>query len=553
MPHHQATHSEALQRSDIDELIAKRSNRSLYLSARSAMQAGNFPLAVRFLSTLAARTSDIQPKIELAELWQELNQPLKALQLTKPLIEQSDQLDLNQKDLQNLRFIYAKAAASNDQFADAQQTLRQILLEEPAWEEARRLQIELYMRKQEWNLALQAIDIGLKALPSPIFYQYQAMVYERLKQPNKAVQSLKTMQQLMPGNALPVLLLSRFYRSRNNLADAEQVLRQFLKDSPDELTVYNALGQILVQTSRMQEALTIYQTLLDKTGGAPEVHSALGLIYFQEQQFVKAKNHFRQALDQQDNDEYRYYLAASMESLQQHQDAKQLYLEIKPDSSHWADASFRLAAMDFTAKDYTACIRHLEILLKKQPNHSGAWVMLSSAYLVQKKFRKMLDETKAASTDQHISTRLLVNRAMAYEQLKEYTQLENTLRQVLEREPQNAEALNFLGYSFAERAYKLDEAEQLIQRALSIKPNDPYYLDSLAWVYHQSGQHDKAEAMQRKALEKDADDPTILEHFGDILWAGHKFDQAREQWKKAIEMKHEHPESLRNKISQPES
>jgi len=397
-------------------------------------------------------------------------------------------------------------------------------------------------------LALKAIDAGLKSLPSPDFYRHQAMIYQHLGQLKKTITSLQHMQQLMPNDPLPVLLQSQLYLSQQNMADAEQILRDYLTEYPDALTVYNALGQILVQSNRLPEAIEIYQLLLVKSGSQAEVHSALGLIYFQTRQFSEAEQQFRQALAQKDNDEYRYYLGASLESLQKLQQAKKEYLAIATTSIHWIDANLRLSSIAFLNKDFSQASAYLKNILTKQPNHADAWVMLSSIYLTQEKYRELIDETKAITELKHIPSRLTINRAMAFEKLKNYEQLDNTLKKLIEAEPNNSEALNFLGYSFAERGVYLDEAKTYIERALTIKPNDGYYLDSLAWVYYRSGQFKLAEETQRQALQYLSDDPVMTEHLGDMLWEQQRYDEAREVWQQAIKLGHESKSSLRKKI-----
>ena len=81
--------------------------------------------------------------------------------------------------------------------------------------------------------------------------------------------------------------------------------------------------------------------------------------------------------------------------------------------------------------------------------------------------------------------------------------------------PQNAAALNYLGYTYAELGERLDEAEKLIRRALAIEPDDGYFIDSLGWVYYQRGDYQKAVDQLERAIERAGDDPTVTEHLGD--------------------------------------
>jgi len=89
------------------------------------------------------------------------------------------------------------------------------------------------------------------------------------------------------------------------------------------------------------------------------------------------------------------------------------------------------------------------------------------------------------------------------------------MRRAIQLNPQNAAALNYLGYTYAEMGIELDEAERLIRQALALSPNDGFYIDSLGWVFYQRGEYDKAIQQLERALEIAGDDPTICEHLAD--------------------------------------
>jgi len=89
------------------------------------------------------------------------------------------------------------------------------------------------------------------------------------------------------------------------------------------------------------------------------------------------------------------------------------------------------------------------------------------------------------------------------------------LRHVIEMNPENALALNFLGYTYAERGERLDEAEALIKKALALRPNDGAFIDSLGWVYYQKGEYDKAVTELERADRLQGEDAEIREHLAD--------------------------------------
>ena len=130
---------------------------------------------------------------------------------------------------------------------------------------------------------------------------------------------------------------------------------------------------------------------------------------------------------------------------------------------------------------------------------------------------------------------LLYDHAMAAEKLNLLDVVEKDLRQLIQLKPDNAHAYNALGYSFAERGIRLEEALQLTEKALSLAPNDPLIMDSLGWAHFRLGAHGKAVEWLKKAHEL-RQDPEIAAHLGEALWVQGLHDEARKVWQSALKL-----------------
>ena len=126
-------------------------------------------------------------------------------------------------------------------------------------------------------------------------------------------------------------------------------------------------------------------------------------------------------------------------------------------------------------------------------------------------------------------TRLLYGRALLNEELDQTANAEKDLRRVVELKPNDADALNALGYTLADRTEHKDEALGLIQKALSLKPDDPAIIDSLGWVQYRLGNLVDAVKSLRRAFERQPD-AEIAAHFGEVLWISGNKDEARKVW-----------------------
>jgi tetratricopeptide (TPR) repeat protein len=125
---------------------------------------------------------------------------------------------------------------------------------------------------------------------------------------------------------------------------------------------------------------------------------------------------------------------------------------------------------------------------------------------------------------------LIYARALAYERLDRLPDAEADLRKLIELDPDNADAMNALGYTLADRTDRYDEALKLIQRALELRPDTPAIIDSLGWVLHRLGRTEEALPHLRRAFEMQRD-AEVAAHLGEALWAHGDKDEARSIWR----------------------
>ena len=146
--------------------------------------------------------------------------------------------------------------------------------------------------------------------------------------------------------------------------------------------------------------------------------------------------------------------------------------------------------------------------------------------------------------DLEIKSDLLYRRGASKERMKNYEQADKDMLLSLKFDPDDAYVLNYLAYSWLERDYKINEAIEMLEKAYSLKNNDPYIIDSIGWAYYLIDEYENAEAHIRRAVEMMPDDAVVNDHYGDILWKlGHKI-QARYFWKSVLKMENADEELL---------
>jgi len=124
---------------------------------------------------------------------------------------------------------------------------------------------------------------------------------------------------------------------------------------------------------------------------------------------------------------------------------------------------------------------------------------------------------------------------MTAESLHRLSVLEDDLRQILTLNPNNDVVLNALGYTLTDRTDRHQEALELIEKAISIKPDDPFYLDSLGWVYYRLGNLDAAVRYLKQAVEIQAD-VEFIAHLGEVLWQQGRQKEAKQVWQQGLQL-----------------
>jgi tetratricopeptide (TPR) repeat protein len=175
-----------------------------------------------------------------------------------------------------------------------------------------------------------------------------------------------------------------------------------------------------------------------------------------------------------------------------------------------------------------------EELLDFEQEKPEIYLYLALVYLRKKEYNAAEEVFTDALSRFPENDDLNFNLAILYEKTGRFDDMVQYLKKVIEINPEHADALNYLGYSYVDKGIHLDEAYILIKKALELKPNNGYIIDSLGWLYFKLGNYDEALEKLLKAAELTKDDPVILEHIGDVYYSMGVAEKAREYWEKAL-------------------
>jgi len=520
----------------------------LFIAAQDAIATGDTVKAVRFLRVLVEKDPiSIQPRMQLIELLLHHGAGSEALKNTEYLL--SMELPKIQKD--SLKQLQIRTLILVRRNQEAIQHATSFLHQDPKHIGIRTALVRLYIENSQFTKAMSTIQKGLNIEDNPKLRLLQVRIFIAQKKYSAAERSLLSLQKSQPKNPIIAILSSELAETMNQPVKAEKTLRKFLKQEPRDLSINHTLAKLLIRLKRPQEAIHLYQALQQEFGQDPSISSALGLIYYQNENYPNAEKNFQSALRQHESSRTRFYLAMTMEAQRKTNSAIKLYRQFKLSEVFYAKAQLRLASIFFEQNKLNESADILLNLVHNKPTFIEPYYLLFNIRSQQESYQQYIQESlPAIEKVAQPNIDILFNRAISFEKLKKHDAMEESLKAILKQNPQHTESLNFLGYSLAERDIRLHEAETLVQQALTLKPNDGYYLDSMAWIYYQQQQYPKALETQQKALTYVSDDPIMLEHLGDIFFKLQQRDQAHEAWNKALSLRHPTPQTIERKLQQ---
>jgi tetratricopeptide (TPR) repeat protein len=204
--------------------------------------------------------------------------------------------------------------------------------------------------------------------------------------------------------------------------------------------------------------------------------------------------------------------------------------------------------LDLDTLERTAEARQLlETLVEKNPADLEAITALGNVLRARKLFKEAAEVYSkgiarlAEPARPHWS--MFYFRGICYERSKDWPRAEKDFEKALELYPDQPQTLNYLGYSWVDQGLYLDKALGMIRRAVELRPNDGYIVDSLGWAYYRLGRYEEATKELERAIELRPEDPVINDHLGDAYWKVGRQLESNFQWRHARDMKPE-PEDL---------
>ena len=340
------------------------------------------------------------------------------------------------------------------------------------------------------------------------------------------------------------LALGAFYEEKEDPRSAVKIYKKFLEadGNSTSLPVLSRLVTVLFSMEENKSVIPYAETLSSIDNTDLNLKVRLGLLYSDAGRYEEATNLFKEVLTVvPESDKVIYYLGALNQQTNHYPDAIEYFKRIPTTSALFGDAGVQVGQMlgAFAREEYVqgkvngeAQDKFMSFTGERIKNHEDTIVefkMLQASFFEDtfqfKNAIQAMNEVKSAKTFTESHSYYL---ASIMEKDGQYVEARKLVQAIVDKDPNNAHALNFLGYSYLEKKERLDVAFSYISKAVKLRPEDGYIRDSLAWYYFQTGKFQEALAEAKKAFELVKSDVIITKHLGMIYQRLNYFDKAKE-------------------------
>ena len=516
----------------------------LFSEAHLSLKKGNLDRALEFMQqALAKDPESVYLKRELAGFWLMKKDTAAAIQLLDDVLvshpDDVDTLILAGRIHQNIN----QPEAAVDAFT-------RVIALDPSQQNIYLQLGSMYMDQEQWVQAEQVYEQLVKNFPRSYAGYFFLGRINAIKGDGKTAKAYfeKTL-------ALePELVESRFelgalYETDKRYDKAASIYNDVLKQNPGNAQASMALGHAYYHQGLKKKAQKIFISLGRRSQEDQEIVRTLVRNYLDARDFEAATIIIQGMIKGAPaNSDLNYLAGVALDGMGKKNAAIDQLKQVTPVSRFFQNAAVHAALLYQEMEQLQAAIDFLLETIEKDPKNPEFRLYLGSFYEQVAAYEKAEMALKEGLDLDPENPRLYFRLGVVYDKWGKREDSIVAMKQVIRLEPDNANALNYLGYTYTDMGINLDEAEQLIRKALEHKPGDGYITDSLAWVYYKRGQYDKALPLLEQASSLVPDDPIIMEHLGDVYNKLGMTEKARQSYRQSIENGHTDKAAVEQKI-----
>lgn len=452
------------------------------------------------------------------------------------------------------RMLLARIFIGLGRYSDAEKQYRNIHEQNPTDVSALLLLSELYLNQTKLDDAEQVLLEILQVNPES--YAARVLLGRIYLNTNRYDEAEVQYDEALKINWSVDLLLEKgeVYRLQEEFDKVIALYSEILAIDRGNERAALALVTQLLEIDREEEALIQLNKLKDKTDLGENVELSVARLFARLEKYEQAIDILRGSLKKVKAADTRYLLAVVLTQAEKYEEALVELKFIEAGDENFENALIlQVRILRFLQRQEEAVALLEKAVTDEATRSPDMYVLLAALYHVQDKTemgQRTFDRAMLAFPE---NNELLYEYGLYLDTAGRQDEAMSVMQEVIKRQPTHGEALNYVGYSWADKSIHLDRALEFIQQAVELKPENGYIRDSLGWVYYRLGRIEEAREALEKAVELSEDDPAILDHLGDVYLAlGLKAD-AMEAYRKGFSMFGEEEDSklknaLREKI-----
>jgi tetratricopeptide (TPR) repeat protein len=359
--------------------------------------------------------------------------------------------------------------------------------------------------------------------------------------PQQALAELEPLLEKSPNFQPALVLKGDLLYETNQQREALNHLQRNTRRFPDNRQMGTLYGRMLIGEGELQAAQDEFKRLVNQFPDVPGLRLSHALVALENGEIELARDELTRLIEQgHHTDEAHYYLGRIADQNNRPEKAIGFYDNVAS-GNYYFPALARASELKAEQGNLDAALAHIQTLREGNPEQAENLWLLEVNLLVDKgSDARALAAANAALEAYPENVSLRYARAMLLDSMGRYQAAEADLRMIIEADPDNAVALNALGYILTTRSDRYTEARSMIEQALELDPENPAILDSMGWVLFKQGNTDQALDYLTRAWEA-FPDPEVAAHLGEVLWTTGDRSQARMIWERALKEAPEHP------------
>jgi predicted Zn-dependent protease len=508
--------------------------------------------ALKYLQTaFKLNPDDLSSGIAVAQMLTSTGRTQEAERVLASMVERAP-------DQRALNYSYAQILTKLGRGNESRPYLERAVVIDPTYGPAIMQLLDIYQQENEWAKAAHLLEPLVAEDPLNLEMQrQQAYFFLRAGDARSARDRFQALVKADPKDNRSLFYLAEALNDLEEYAEAEKLFRQLLVQTPDDTDLLASFGLSLVGQKKWNEAATVFNTLLGKSdvpdhlaalartqlahidlrkeNYAAAVETAKSIFVFRDRPNTQAINIALEALRKQKKNDDAVALLQPLAG--------------KFDSDPFVNARYIEALARAGQKEKAA-----EHAAKQVKSGTRNVIAASEAWIQAGDNTSAIALMKSASAARPEEIDLQFQLGSLYERAGDRKEAEKVFLAVLEKNPDHAPTLNYLGYMWAESNTNLDRAHEMLTRAVGQEPLNGAYVDSLGWVYYRLGKLDLAEKYLTDATTLLPRDATIREHLGDVLAQRGDMARALQQYRTALTLDPESKDvdKLRSKIAELE-